>query len=266
MSNLSTVNDLLTAINFDRFHEIEARHAPGVIFNSFRGPALRDSISVADWHRQFLRDYADCNYTGLEYIDEASATVVRATIEAKGYDWRPLTQRVVEVFHVQDELITDRRLYGMLRDIELDKPAQQALDAALEFRGGSAADTRKVIESAVASATNGEAVAEAFDPKAVLIDSVYGVAIGPESIAALMASTPRPAFGVDRVTAIHASEHTALVESAIEPSRPRVADWYRLVDGKIRVIERYWMLREIGVNPYVNYARDRHQRQVIMPI
>lgn len=265
MSNLSTVNDLLTAINFDRFHEIEARHAPDVIFQSFRGPTLRDSISVADWHRQFLRDYADCNYTGLEYIEESSATVVRATIEAKGYDWRPLTQRVVEVFHVQDELITDRRLYGMLRDIELDKPAQQALDAALEYRGGSAADTRKVVEATVTT-NKAEASADLFDPNAVLIDSVYGVALGPENIFALMASTPRPAFGVDRVTAIHAGEHTALVESAIEPSRPRVADWYRLVDGKVRVIERYWMLREIGVNPYVNYARDRHQRQVIMPI
>ena len=27
MSNLDTVNELLTAINFDRFYEIEARHA-----------------------------------------------------------------------------------------------------------------------------------------------------------------------------------------------------------------------------------------------
>ena len=37
-------------------------------------------------------------------------------------------------------------------------------------------------------------------------------------------------------------------------------------DGKIRVIEGYAMLRELGVNPYENYANDRHRRQVILPI
>jgi hypothetical protein len=265
MSNLSTVNELLTAINFDRFYEIEARHAPDVIFHSFRGPTLRDSISVADWHRQFLREYADCNYTDLEYIEQGDAVAVRATIEAKGYDWRPLTQRVVEVFHVGHEQVTDRRLYGMLRDVELDKPAQQALDAALEVRGGNASDTLRVIEGALA-ATDAESAAEFLDAKAVLIDSVYGIAVGPENILALMHATPRPAFGIERVTNIYAGEHDALVETAIDPTRPRLADWCRVVDGKIRVIERYWMLREIGVNPYVNYARDRHQRQVILPI
>lgn len=268
MSNLSTVNDLLTAINFDRFHEIEALHAPDVIFHSFRGPTLRDSMSVADWHRQLLREYADCNYSELEYIESEDVVVVRATIEAKGYDWRPFTQRVVEVFHVQDGLITDRRLYGMLRDVELEKPAQQAMDAALEYRGGSASATRSVIEAAFKAhdADDPAAGAEQFDPKAVLIDSVYGVAVGLENIDALMAAVPRPAFGIERITGLHAGEHTALAEIAIDPSRPRAADWFRLVDGKIRVIERYWMLREIGVNPYVNYARDRHQRQVILPI
>ena len=60
MSNIDAVNALLTAIHFDRFSEIEARHQPDVTFWSFRGPTLRDSVSVADWHRTFLRDYADC--------------------------------------------------------------------------------------------------------------------------------------------------------------------------------------------------------------
>jgi hypothetical protein len=262
MSNIDTVNQLLTAINFDRFYEIESLHAPNVVFHSFRGPTLRDSVSVADWQRQFLRDYADCNYTGVEHIEEHDIVAVRASIEAKGYDWRAFTHRVVEVFRVVDNQVTDRRLYGMLRDIELDKPAQQAMDAALEVRGGSSADTRKIVEGALGA----EAPEEFFDPKVVLIDSVYGIAVGPENIFALNAAMPRPAFGVERVTRVLAGEHDALLEKAIDPSRPRSADWYRIVDGKIRVIERYWMLREIGVNPYVNYARDRHQRQVILPI
>jgi hypothetical protein len=265
MSNIETVNALLTAINFDRFHEIEARHAPNVVFHSFRGPTLRDSIAVADWHRLFLREYADCNYAEVEYIEEGDIVAVRATIEAKGYDWRPFTQRVVEVFHVQGEFVTERRLYGMLRDVEFDKPVQQAMDAALEVRGGSKGDTEKLVRAAL-EVTDAESAAEVFDAKAVLIDSVYGIAVGPENILSLTAATPRPAFGVDRVVHGYPGEHDGLVERAIDPSRPRSADWYRIVDGKIRVIERYWMLREIGMNPFVNYARDRHQRQVILPI
>ena len=39
----------------------------------------------------------------------------------------------------------------------------------------------------------------------------------------------------------------------------------RVVEGKVLVIERHWMLREIGINPFVEYARDRHRRQVILP-
>src|SRR5688572_23924849 len=249
MSNLDTVNELLTAINFDRFYEIEARHAPDVIFNSFRGPTLRDSVSVADWHRLFLREYADCNYTDLEYIEDGEIVVVRATIEAKGYDWRAFSQRVVEVFRVVDNQVYDRRLYGMLRDLELDKPAQQAMDAAREMRGGNKSETEKLVRAAL-EVTDAESAAEVFDPKAVLIDSVYGVAVGPENILALTAAAPRPAFGVERVINVFPGEHDALVEKAIDPSRPRSADWYRIVDGKIRVIERYWMLRDIGVNPY----------------
>ena len=81
-----------------------------------------------------------------------------------------------------------------------------------------------------------------------------------------LSAIPKPAFGQLRVTNVAAGEHTALVELAIDPGRPRLADWVRLVDGKIAVIERYWMLREIGINPYENYAGDRHRRQVILPI
>ena len=59
MSNIPAVNELITAINFDRFSEIEAHHRPDAVFQSFRGPTLRDSVSIADWHRELLRDYAD---------------------------------------------------------------------------------------------------------------------------------------------------------------------------------------------------------------
>lgn len=268
MSNISAVNELLTAINFDRFKEIEARHAPDVIFQSFRGPTLRDAVSVGDWHREFLRDYADCNYAELEYVEEGDTVCVRATIEAKGYDWRAFTQRVIEVFQVHDQLVTDRRLYGMLRDVELDKPAQQAMDAALEFRGGSASETRNVVEAALAALAAGDkdTAAPLFDDKCLFLDSVYGIAVGLENTQAILAETPRPAFGVERVTSLYCGDHHAAAEIAIDPSRPRAAYWVRLVEGKVKVIERYWMLREVGINPYVTYARDRHLRQVIMPI
>jgi hypothetical protein len=72
-----------------------------------------------------------------------------------------------------------------------------------------------------------------------------------------------PAFGTNRVVRSFFGAKDALVEIAIDPSRPRRADWMRLVDGKIQVIETYWMFREIGVQPG---AKRRHARQVIMPI
>jgi ketosteroid isomerase-like protein len=262
MSNIDAVNALLTAINFDRFAEIEAHHAPDVTFWSFRGPTLRSSVDVADWHREFLRDYADCNYGDLEYIEDGDTVVVRATIEAKGYDWRLFTQRVVEVFRMAEGEVVERRLYGMLRDIEFDKPVNAAMENAKGYRGGSASTTRKVVEAFFASTDND---GDVFHEKAVLIDGVYGLAAGAANIRALMAAVPRPAFGVERVTAIYAGEHDALAEVAYDPSRPRQACWFRIVDGKIMVIESYWMLREIGVRPDVNYDHDRHQRQVILP-
>jgi ketosteroid isomerase-like protein len=267
MSNIDAVNALLTAINFDRFHEIEARHAPDATFASFRGPILHSSVQIADWHREFLKDYADCNYTQLEYVDEGDTVVVRSTIEAKGYDWRPFTQRVVEVCRVAGEEISERRLYGMLRDIEFDKPTQQAMDDAMGFRGGSASGTRKVVEGLFAALEAGddEAVRSAFHEKVAYIDGVYGITNGVDGMVALIDSLPRPTFGTERVTSLVCGDHTALAQVAIDPSRPRAADFFRLVDNKIRVIERYWMLREIGVRPYENYAQDRHVRKVIYP-
>lgn len=268
MSNIDTVNALITAINFDRFAEIEALHSPAVLFSSFRGPTLRESVSVADWHRTLLRDYADCNYTDLEYIESGDTVVVRATIEAKGYDWRAFTQRVVEVFEVDGGEVTERRMYGMLRDIEFDKLATASMEDALGYRGGSASATRAVIEKLLAAvaADDMDAVKALVHEKATLIDGVYGTANGAENLLALMAARPRPAFGSERLTNLHVGEHTALLELAFDPSRPRLAEWVRLVDGKVRVVEAYWMLREIGLKPDVNYANDRHQRQVILPI
>jgi ketosteroid isomerase-like protein len=268
MSNIDAVTALITAINFDRFAEIEARHQPNVLFQSFRGPTLHDSVAVADWHRTFLRDYADCNYADVEYIEQDDTVVVRATIEAKGYDFRPFTQRIVEVLRMEDGAVAERRMYAMLRDIELDKAATAAMTNALGYRGGSPAESRKLFEdlSAARAANDLEAAKSYYHDQAVAIDGVYGVAVGLDNIVALVKARPRPAFGTERVTAIYFGDHDILVESAIDPAHPRKAEWLRIVDGKIIVAEVYWMLREIGVNPFENLARERHPRQVILPI
>jgi hypothetical protein len=269
MSNIPAVNALLTAINFDRFAEIEAHHRPDAVFQSFRGPTLRDSVSIADWHREFLRDYADCNYAELEYIEEGNTVAVRATIEAKGYDWRPFTQRVIEVFEFDDRgEVAHRRLYGALRDMELDKPATAAMTDATGFKGGSASATRTTAQAFYDALLTGDAdgAKELLHEKAAVIDGLYGIAHGPDTILEFLRQIPMPAFGRLRLTNLLAGDHVALAELAIDPARPRFADWVRLVDGKIRVIEGYAMLREIGVNPYENYANDRHRRQVILPI
>ena len=265
MSNIDAVNALLTAIHFDRFAEIEALHAPHAVFHSFRGPTLRDSVSIADWYRGFLTDYADCNYTEVEYIESGETVVVRATLEAKGFDWRPFTQRVVEVFEFEDGQIAARRLYAMQPDLELDKPAQQAFDNAMGFRGGSPSATKQAVEQWLAALEQWDA--EALRPlshdKSVAVDGVYGVAVGFEKSLSLFSSRPRPVFGASRATAAYFGDHTALVEAAIEPARPREAMWVRLVDGKIAVVEVYWMMREIGVT---TEPKARHPRQVILPI
>lgn len=268
MSNTDAVNALLTAINFDRFHEIEAHHAPAAVFHSFRGPTLRSSVAIADWHRLFLKDYADCSYTDIEYIESGDTVVVRATIEAKGYDWRPFTQRVVEVFRVIDGEIVERRTYAMFRDIEFEKPIAAAMDNARGFRGGSASQTKKTIQDMLKALEAGdiETGRSFFHEKGALIDGVYGSVAGFDKAMELVGSIPQPAFGQQRVTSIIAGDHVALVEASFDPARPRKAEFYRLVDGKIMVVEVYWMLREIGVRPDENYANDRHMRKVILPI
>ncbi len=268
MSNIDAVNALITAINFDRFAEIEARHAPDVNFQSFRGPNVRSSVALGDWHRLFLKDYADCNYTSLEYIEEGDVVAVRATIEAKGYDWRPFTQRVLEVYRLLGGEVIERRLYAMFRDIEFDKPVNAAMDDALGYRGGSPSASRRAIEELLAAraAGDGEKTTNCFHDKPVMVDGVYGMAVGADAIGVLEGARSRPAFGVERPTLIVAGEHDVVVESGLDPTRARKAEWYRLVDGKVRVAEVYWMFREIGIRPEENYANDRHQRQVILPI
>ena len=267
MSNIDAANALLTAIHFDRFAEIEARHAPDALFHSFRGPTLRDSVSIADWHREFLKDYADCSYTELEYIESGNVVAVRATLAAKGYDWRAFTQRVVEVFEFAGEggPIVSRHLYAMLPDLELDKPTTAALTNALESRGGSASASQSLVDGFYRDlfAGDSEAAKAALAEKAALIDSIYGTAIGADNIFALMAAMPSPAFGSWRVTRSVAGARDVFVEAAIDPNRPRGADWVRVVDGKIGVIETYWMLREIGVT---QETRERYIKQVILPI
>lgn len=267
MSNIDAATALFSAINFDRFAEIEARHAPDVTFESFRGPTLHDSVAVADWHRDFLENYADCSYGEVEMLEQGDTIAARATITAKGYDWRRFTQRVLEVLTYRDGEIAMRRLYAMLRDIEFDKPETAAMKAAEGFEGGSPGATQTAVDTFYTAILSGdsEAAVAVLAEKAVLIDSVYGVAAGPRNIVDLLLETPKPAFGTWRVTRSLAGPKDAAIELAIDPNRPRAADWVRMVDDTIMVIERYWMFREIGIDPYVEYSRDRHMRQVIMP-
>ncbi len=265
MSNVELVNAFLTAIHFDRFAEIEARHLPNATFYSFRGPILRDSLAIADWHREFLKDYADCNYTDIEYVDAGDTVCVRATIQAKGYDWRSFQQRVLEVFEFEADGIAERRQFGMFPDIELEKPANASLTAATAFKGGDAGATATALEGFYAALLAGDldSAATFLDPKASLIDSVYGVATGPEQMLGLLQALPRPLFGSWRVTHTYAGPKDGIAELRIDPHRPRLAQWVRVVEGKIMVIENYWMLREIGIEP--RFHRERHPRQVIMP-
>ena len=267
MPNSDVVEALVTAINYDRFDQIQALHAPGVTFHSFRSPMLRDSVAVRDFHTELLQRYADCTYTEPEMAEDGDAVALRATIEAKGYDWRTFQQRVLDISRVEDGLIADRRLYGMVSGIELDRPAHAAMDAAAAFRGGSPRSTRRLVRGLYENLLAGEreAAAEALDDKITLIDSVYGVVSGTDAVLDLLEATPRPAFGYPRLTAVIAGDKNAAAEIAIDPARPRIADWVRIVEGKVMVIERHWMLREIGVNPFVEYSRDRHRRQVILP-
>ncbi|MBH77192.1 MAG: hypothetical protein CL897_03045 [Dehalococcoidia bacterium] len=267
MPNSDVVEALVTAINYDRFDEIQSLHHPGVVFHSFRSPMLRDSVAVRDFHHELLQRYADCTYTEVEVVEDGGLIALRATIEAKGYDWRAFQQRVLDVVRIEDGLIVDRRLYGMMRDIELDKPTLAAMDDAEAFRGGSPRNTRKLVRGLYEKLIAGdrEEAAGFLDEKVALIDSVYGIVSGVDAVLDLLDATPGPAFGYPRLIGVVAGENDAAVEIAIDPARPRIADWARVVEGKVKVIERHWMLREIGINPFVEYSRDRHSRQVILP-
>ena len=194
------------------------------------------------------------------------SVAVRATIEAKGYDWRLFSQRIVEVFDFVDGGVSQRRMYAMLADVALDKAATVAMNNALEFRGGSTSVTLGILDGFFSAllASDRETALGFLADKATLVDSVYGVVSGPENVLDAIAGTPRPAFGSSRVTRSFAGVKDGMVETAIDPSRPRRADWVRIVDGKIMVIEAYWMLREIGVQPESYQAR--YPKQVILPI
>lgn len=266
MSNIDIANALFSAINRDRVAEIEALHNPDVVFSTFRGPTLRGAGAVGDWHQEFLRTYADCEYTEVEYVEQDETIAARATIVAKGYDWREFSQRVVEVFEFEDGGIARRRQYAMPPNVEFNKPAADQLKNAAGFRGVSAATTLRVATTFYQSLVAGDidAAKAHLDPRAVLVDGVYGTAVGPDGVVALVASQPAPAFGSWRVEKAVAGPKDAVVEMVIAP-RPRAAAWVRVVDEKIVLLEAHWMLREIGFDPAVG-NRERQGKQVIMPI
>lgn len=264
MSNIDAVKALITAINFDRFAQIEALHQPGVTFWPFCGPKVVGSVGVQDWYTEFLRDYADCTYTEEEFIEDGDVVAVRATLEAKGYNWRPFTQRVLDICRMEGGKVADRRIYAMLPDLDLDKSATAAMTNATGFRGGSPGTTRKVAETFFAAWLNGDTAAarECLADKVAAIDTVHGIVTGPDEVAGLPAPAA-PAIGAWQVTGTVAGAKDAVVEAATNSERPRLASWVRVVDGKIGVIENYWMLREIGAG---SGANKRHLRRVIHPM
>lgn len=269
MSNIDAVNELITAIDYDRFEVLEACHDPAVTFHSFRGPNLHDSIAVGDWHRQFQRNYADLEYTQNEIIEQDNRAAVRTTMSAKGYDWRPFTQRAIDVLELGgDQAIVSRRLYAMLRDVEFERAVQTAFTAASAAKGGSASATKGIVDRYLTAllARDADALKEVLHEKCAIADSVYGIDAGPARTTEILESVPRPAFGLMRSIGVIAGATSALVELSYDPSRPRLAHWLRILDGKVAFIEVYWMLREIGLNPFEEYSHDRHQRKVILPI
>lgn len=269
MSHTEAVQEFITDINFDRFAAIEAAHHPRATFHSFRGPNLHDSLAIEEWHRHFLRNYADCTYKEPEYREEGNTVAVAAIIEAKGYDFRRFNQRVLDIYELdENELIVGRRLYAMLRDIEMDKPVSQAHTFAVETQGGKPAKTKEVVTAFFDALLAGEADAakELVYEKSAIIDSIHGIAAGADAIVEIFGAVPVPAFGIPRVSAITAGPNAAAVEVALDPGRPRAAYHVRVVEEKVAVVEVYWMLREIGYNPYEEYRQDRHLRRAILPI
>ena len=269
MSNTDAALALIRAINHDDFDAILAAHRSDVQFYSFRGPNLRDSVSVREWYRDFLERYADCTYTEPEVIEEGNVVAVRAVITAKGYDWREFEQNVVDVMEFDDQgLVVSRRLYAQQRDVVLDKGPAAALKAATGADGGSQSATRKAVDDFYAALLGGDndGARALIHDKSAYIDSVYGIGAGADAILDIVSQIPQPLFGSWRITASAAGKDSAIVEMAIDASRPRAADFVRVLDGKVSVIEGYWMLREIGVNPFEEYSNDRHMRRVSQPI
>ena len=104
-----------------------------------------------------------------------------------------------------------------------------------------------------------------LDPKAALVDGVFGTAIGPENVVAILSEMPVPAFGGWRIASTIAGPKAALVELEFAPGRPRAAHWVRVVEDRVVLVESYWMLREIGVRSDAG-NNPRHAKQVILPI
>ncbi|HJP41311.1 MAG TPA: nuclear transport factor 2 family protein [Dehalococcoidia bacterium] len=267
MSNIETVNALFSAIERDRADEVEALLSTEVLFRSFRGPTLRSQAAVGDWHREFLRDYADCVYSGVEFVEQEDRAAVRATVSAKGFDWREFTQRMVEVFEFEDGVIKARRQYAMMHNVEFGKPETAALKNVDEYPGGKPEVALDLANGFFTSILAGDAEAAAgrLDPKAALVDGVFGTAIGPENVVAILSEMPVPAFGGWRIASTIAGPKAALVELEFAPGRPRAAHWVRVVEDRVVLVESYWMLREIGVRSDAG-NNPRHAKQVILPI
>jgi hypothetical protein len=82
MSNIDTVNELLTAINSTASTRSRrtTRRTSSPLVPRADPPRLGVRRRLAS---RILRDYADCNYTDLEYIEDGDHVAVRATIEAR---------------------------------------------------------------------------------------------------------------------------------------------------------------------------------------
>ena len=266
MANIEHVNDLITAIQHDRFAEIEARHGPAARFYPFIGPDLHSAIDIGDWYREFVEDYADLLYTGNEYLEDKGTVAVRSTLEYKGYNWNRFTMNVIDVMEFDNDLVVERRQYAMLPDLELDKQQTRIYEKAREDKDAKSRKTKKAIPEFYEAIMSGDAEGAKGKLKedVFLIDTVYGLAVGADAVVDALLATPTPAFGVWRITNAITSDQNGLVELAIDPVRPRRADWVRMVGEEIAVIERHWNLREIGALSMLQTGR--HRRRVIMPI
>ncbi|MFQ5381888.1 MAG: nuclear transport factor 2 family protein [Dehalococcoidia bacterium] len=267
MSNTETIEALVSAIEHDRFREIAELHRPGAVFHTFRGPTVSGGTAAGGWYAAFLRDYADCSYSDRALLEQGDVAALAATLGAKGVDWRAFDQRVLEFFEFEEGLVAARRIYAMPARFEYPKPVADAVAKLKEAEGVGAssveATARGFVEALLAGDRDG---ARAFlSEDSVLVDGVFGVATGSDSVLELVAALPAPAFGVWRLSRCVAGNRAAALEMAIDPARPRAAAWVRVSEEKVASIEIYWMLREIGVTPAVG-SMPRHPKQVILPI